>query len=313
MTMPRKLGSYSAAEYIEENGFLYVNEVKETQWLLEHVHDFIEIVVVLDGKGIQYIDGQPMHVQEGDVFALPIGVSHVFRPSPAKRAAPLIVRNIIIRSEWLEHLKVCLPDLSIKQMIDWLIGKGDHTDSLQRWAKATDHLGAIRRISESMQDILAKRDAAYLTQAMALVTELLVLLIRCSEWRFAPILAHISDANKESLPLPPTRSSNRNVEQFLDYLTHAMPDDYTLPMLTEKFQLSERQILRICHRHLGTSYMRFVQKQRITHSCRLLASPDLKIYEVMHASGFQNADYFNRLFKRHTGLTPSAYRKLLLH
>lgn len=305
--MPRKLGSYSAAEYIEDNGFLYVNEVKETEWLLEHVHDFIEVVVVLDGKGIQYIDGEPMHVQEGEVFALPLGVSHVFRPSPAKSAAPLIVRNIIIRSEWLEHLKVCLPDLAIKQLIDWLIGKNDSRDSQQqRWAKASDHLGAIRRISESMQDILAKRDTAYLTQAMALVAELLVLLIRSTTWRFVPIIA-------QSVPLPPARSSSRNVEQLLDYLTHALPDDYTLPMLTEKFHLSERQILRICHRYLGTSYMRFVQKQRITHSCHLLASSHLKIYEVMHASGFQNPDYFNRLFKRHTGLTPSAYRKLLLN
>lgn len=164
-----------------------------------------------------------------------------------------------------------------------------------------------------MQDILAKRDAAYLTQAMALVAELLVFLFRRTEWQFAPIMAHISETKKESLPLPPTRSSSRNVEQFLDYLTHALPDDYTLPMLSKKFQLSERQILRICHRHLGTSYMRYVQKQRITHSCRLLASSHLKIYEVMHASGFQNADYFNRLFKRHTGLTPSAYRKQLLN
>lgn len=305
--MPRKLGSYSAAEYIDDNGFLYVNDVKETQWLLEHVHDFIEIVIVLDGRGLQYIDGEPMHVQEGDVFALPIGVSHVFRPSPAKSAAPLIVRNIIIRSEWLEHLKACLPDLSIKQLIDWLSGRNNNTDSPpQRWAKASDHLGTIRRISESMQDALSRRDTAYLTEAMALVVELLVSLIRGTEWQFYPIAS-------QSTPLPPARSASRSVEQLLEYLTHALPDDYTLPMLTEKFHLSERQILRICHRHLGTSYMRFVQKQRITQSCRLLASSHLKIYEVMQASGFQNADYFNRLFKRHTGLTPSAYRKLLLN
>ncbi|MBP1962813.1 AraC family ligand binding domain-containing protein [Paenibacillus aceris] len=162
--MLRKLGFYSAAEYMHDNDFLYVNKVKETQWLLEHVHDFIEIVLVLDGKGLQYIDGTPMRVQEGDVYVLPVGVSHVFRPSTAKSAAPLIVRNLMIRAEWLEQIKHCLPDFAMKQFADWLMGKGD--DPQRRWSKAADHLGAIRRISESMHNILAKRDASYLTQAM---------------------------------------------------------------------------------------------------------------------------------------------------
>lgn len=308
--MLRKLGFYSAAEYMHDNDFLYVNEVKETDWLLEHVHDFIEIVIVLDGKGLQYIDGKSMRVQEGDVFVLPVGVSHVFRPSTAKSAAPLIVRNLMIRAEWLEQIKPCLPDFAMQQFADWLMGKGD--DPQRRWSKAADHLGVIRRISESMQDILAKRDASHLTQAMALVLELLVLFIQSTESP-VPTFEHISEIDRDLPPIPPTRSSGSNVEQLLDYLTHTLPDDFTLTALSEKFQLSERQILRLCHRHLGTSYMRFIQKQRITHSCRLLASSQLKIYEVMQASGFQSADYFNRLFKRHTGLTPSAYRKLLIN
>ncbi|MBP1962814.1 helix-turn-helix domain-containing protein [Paenibacillus aceris] len=149
-----------------------------------------------------------------------------------------------------------------------------------------------------------------------MVLELLVLfnqLFNPSTESPVPAFEHASEIDRDLPPIPPTRSSGSNVEQLLDYLTHTLPDDFTLTALSEKFQLSERQILRLCHRHLGTSYMRFVQKQRITHSCRLLASSQLKIYEVMQASGFQSADYFNRLFKRHTGLTPSAYRKLLIN
>ncbi|MBU5305822.1 AraC family transcriptional regulator [Eubacterium callanderi] len=45
-------------------------------------------------------------------------------------------------------------------------------------------------------------------------------------------------------------------------------------------------------------------------ACYLLKSTNLSISEISVKTGFEDANYFSRQFKKHTGLTPKEYRKL---
>ncbi|WP_164821614.1 helix-turn-helix transcriptional regulator [Paenibacillus koleovorans] len=298
MESQRKLGLYTADELLQEDSFLYVCEVKESIWLLEHVHDFVEIVCVLSGEGSQYIDGRPMTVRKDEVYLLPLGVSHVFRPSPVKSSTPLVVRNVIVRADWLERLAPLLPDPEMRLFVDWLLGLGIAEDgaSVIRWRKVLDRSTHIRRLTERMQDWTIRRESAYRTKAMAAVLELLALLYQATYEADADEVAGTGDSSLDALMV---------------HLTQSPPSELVLTDVAARFGLSERQILRHCHRHLGMSFLRFVQKHKIAQSCELLLSTDLRVQEVLVRSGFQSADHFNRLFKRQTGLTPSAYRKAM--
>jgi AraC family L-rhamnose operon transcriptional activator RhaR len=83
---------------------LFVNRVHESFELQQHTHDFIEISYVAEGSGAHYIDHTSLTVSKGDLFFIPVGVSHVFRPASTIQSKPLVVYNCIFTQEWLNHL-----------------------------------------------------------------------------------------------------------------------------------------------------------------------------------------------------------------
>lgn len=44
----------------------------------------------------------------------------------------------------------------------------------------------------------------------------------------------------------------------------------------------------------------------------LLAESDLSVKKIAFACGFENEYYFSNFFKKHTGLSPTAYRRTLV-
>jgi transcriptional regulator GlxA family with amidase domain len=53
----------------------------------------------------------------------------------------------------------------------------------------------------------------------------------------------------------------------------------------------------------------YVQKLRIAAAKRLLESGHRTMQEISDAVGYQDAAFFRNLFQRHTGVSPSDYRR----
>jgi AraC-like DNA-binding protein len=84
-------------------------------------------------------------------------------------------------------------------------------------------------------------------------------------------------------------------------------------------ELSLRKVakaVRISANHLserfkqvtGTNFVDYVARTRFENACRLLQDVDLRISEIAFAVGFQSLSQFNRVFKKLSGKSPSAYR-----
>lgn len=58
----------------------------------------------------------------------------------------------------------------------------------------------------------------------------------------------------------------------------------------------------------GVNFVDYVAHTRFEKACRLLEDVDLRISEIAFAVGFQSLSQFNRVFKRLSGKSPSAYR-----
>jgi AraC family transcriptional regulator len=63
-------------------------------------------------------------------------------------------------------------------------------------------------------------------------------------------------------------------------------------------------------RHFGSTVGAYVRRQRIALACRHLTSSGAPLAEVALLAGFADQSHFTRTFRRETGLTPAAYRKL---
>lgn len=60
----------------------------------------------------------------------------------------------------------------------------------------------------------------------------------------------------------------------------------------------------------GVPITMYIHQERVDHARTLLRTSDVPIDRVAAASGFRGARYFRRIFLRHAGVSPSAYRSV---
>lgn len=109
---------------------------------------------------------------------------------------------------------------------------------------------------------------------------------------------------------------DHKIKQFVDPLTEAMNEDklylnagLNLGALAEHIEASSSDVSRVLKLEFETNFYDFVNHYRVEEAKRLLRQSQHKVLAVAFDSGFNSKSNFNKLFKQHTGLTPSDYRK----
>lgn len=59
---------------------------------------------------------------------------------------------------------------------------------------------------------------------------------------------------------------------------------------------------------IGTTFITYLNKHRIELACQLLKQENISISEICYHVGFTDIPYFNRVFKKYKGCSPSQYR-----
>jgi AraC family L-rhamnose operon transcriptional activator RhaR len=97
-----------------------------------------------------------------------------------------------------------------------------------------------------------------------------------------------------------------HIEQYLR-------DNYSRPIrmrdVAAQVHLSERHTNRLFQRVTGTSIKARLTALRLEAASQLLLSGRRPVKEVAEMSGFPDVQHFTTLFRRHTGLTPAAFRE----
>lgn len=74
--------------------------------------------------------------------------------------------------------------------------------------------------------------------------------------------------------------------------------------------IPERSLKRRFKAATGTTLIGYVQNLRVEEAKRRLETEPVSFEEISAALGYENLAFFRRLFKRTTGLTPGAYRRM---
>lgn len=104
---------------------------------------------------------------------------------------------------------------------------------------------------------------------------------------------------------------NSPITQVLDYIRVNLRENISLKNLSDISCMSTTSFYRFFKRELGMSPIEFVINEKIRCAKKLLKNPTIQVNEVCHLSGFEDSNYFIRLFKKHEGITPKQYQ--LLH
>ena len=107
--------------------------------------------------------------------------------------------------------------------------------------------------------------------------------------------------------------SNSAIYYVVEYIQRNLKEDINLKKLSAFASMSTTSFYRFFKRELGMSPIEFILKEKIKCAKKLLKNPNIQINEVCYLSGFENANYFSRLFKKHEGITPKQYQLLCVN
>lgn len=108
-------------------------------------------------------------------------------------------------------------------------------------------------------------------------------------------------------------SRNKPIHYVIEYIQKNLKEDVSLKKLSSITSMSTTSLYRFFKRELGMSPLSFILNEKMKCAKKLLKNPTLPINEVSYLSGFENANYFSRLFKKHEGMTPKQYQLLLIN
>lgn len=98
------------------------------------------------------------------------------------------------------------------------------------------------------------------------------------------------------------------VSNILGYIEETLSYDISVSHMASVFNYSEKYIGRLFRKSTGKTIKEYFNEKRLIRSGELLRTTDLAVTEVSAKVGFNNVTYFNRLFRRYYGMTPTEYR-----
>ena len=123
---------------------------------------------------------------------------------------------------------------------------------------------------------------------------------------FFQLFLHCREAMEDTAKS--TRDSER-IKKMLGFIHEHYRENITVAMIAKNASVCTRECLRCFRDFIHMSPIQYVISCRLNDACRMLSSGEYTITEVCEACGFENPSYFSKMFRRQTGLTPSAYRK----
>jgi AraC-like DNA-binding protein len=125
----------------------------------------------------------------------------------------------------------------------------------------------------------------------------------------------VANASAEGAPAPDDQD-----ELLLGRLHHLMgtdriyrQEDFGLASLAAAVQIPEYRLRQLINQRLGhRNFTSFVNEYRLADAQAALADPGqagVPVLTIALDAGFQSIGPFNRAFKAHTGMTPTAYRR----
>ena len=119
-------------------------------------------------------------------------------------------------------------------------------------------------------------------------------------------------AYSASTPLLPARSStdvlDLSIQKLMKTIQIRAADDLSLADLARELGVSKYHLSYRFKKAVGVTFRSYVLCARIERAKGLLQDGHFSVTEVAFMVGFNDLARFDKLFKRHMGLTPSAYR-----
>lgn len=258
---------------------------------VEHHHDFHELVLIGKGTAQHFIDGQSFNVKEGDVFLIQPNQSHFFRNRVQMQHINIAfdmdqlgqfhhpMQSSLLQSPGFHALFLLDPNLRA------------NSNNISQLQLSPPQLSTAREIFHKI--IHEQEHPCHTTNfAIFLLFQQLILLLTKAY---------------EKLETP-RGTSLLDLAEVISYIEQHYSQNIHLDDLCKKACMSRSTFMRKFKKATGSSPVDYLNRTRIHAAQGLLKNPNLSIADISFRVGFDDSNYFSRIFRRLTGVSAREYR-----
>ena len=169
--------------------------------------------------------------------------------------------------------------------------------------------------------VRASRGVGFPERVVSDVSEKLIEMMDCNPIQrlayFLEIISILLDVPEDECPLlsqkefalSSTSIHHKAIDRVIRYAIEHHAEDIALEEVLKVAHMSKPTFSRQFKRHTGKTFIDFLNEIRLDQVRRALLETEESISRIALQSGFGNLSHFNRLFRRHFGISPSEFRK----
>ena len=244
--------------------------------IVQHSHDFVELVYVVNGDAKNYIGEKRISLKAGDIFVIADrNIAHSIVPTGNVDSFSII--NIIFPFDYYQFDYSLLPPDKVfsKEQIP------DGKDLVETITKEYENKGW------NYQDV-----------TYSLTKILLTKIFRCLPTR--------------KIRQSGSKTSRTHVDSYVETVENFIKENYDKPIKVDDIAracgLNTQYLQRLFKKERDTTIISFVIKYRIEQACKYLLNTDYPISVIAEMVGFDDLKYFYVKFKEIVKETPIQYK-----
>lgn len=263
--------------------FDYDTRSAEINMQFQHFHPFYEFCILLGPKTTHFLEGKPYNLETFDIMGLAPGVLHRTQYPEGDPCKRLIIQFSLppkasgLSDEYTQLLGLFHQERPIFRF------------EPETRSKLYHKLNAIFRLAD-------KKDAMRDLSVHIKFVEFLTLL-------------YLNQDKNEYVSLAQMTPTQKKIYAVTGYIHAHYSDPLTLESLAADFFVSSCYLSHQFKSVTGFTLTDYIQMTRVRNVQSMLLRGDVPITEAALSCGFQSFSQFNRVFRKHIGITPTQYRK----
>ncbi len=252
-----------------------------------HSHDFIEIAMITNGKGMYKTPDAEFPIRRGDIFLIPKGNIHAYSPPGALEVMNLLIQDASALKEFSE-LSAEPAMRCFLELEPLFRGQNNFQNRL--------HLD-----SEELNQLIFywERIAQELREREEFFRDVIYNLVRCFLSLLCRFCNQMQGVGDQEL---------LNLAKALRHIETQYGSPITCPELARISGRNQKKFTKDFLQATGKTPANYLLTFRLKMACEKLANTDIPIQTIALKCGFCDASHFGQQFQRHFNITPSAYR-----
>jgi AraC-like DNA-binding protein/CheY-like chemotaxis protein len=102
---------------------------------------------------------------------------------------------------------------------------------------------------------------------------------------------------------------SREIARAMSHIDGNFKKEMSLESVAAYISISASYFSRMFKKEVGVNFLQYLTKKRLEYAKQMIAQTDRSMLEIAIEAGFNEQNYFGKVFKRYTGQTPLEYKR----